>query len=127
MSIRAPVVRASAHLPSATATVAGIAGGPDAGDSIDEEHLFDAARRAFDRGDLGAALAALQIHERDFPRGNFAAECELLRVKALVRSGRIGEAHARLDRLRRSAQGRALAEQLQPFLPSVPASAAPAD
>jgi RNA polymerase sigma factor (sigma-70 family) len=88
-----------------------------------EKRAFEVAHRAFDRGDFGAARAALLVCERDFPRGSLVAERELLWAKVLVKSGQRVEARARLDRLRATAEGRALAEQLEPFVPS---SAAPA-
>lgn len=106
--VPAPPARSSAGpmLPRAHAV-------PGAGEPMDEEQAFDAARRAFDRGELVAAIAALQTHERDFPRGALAAERELLWVKALVKSGRVEEARARLDHLR----GTALARRMEALLP----------
>lgn len=121
-----PRIRALAAAPSAVASIATADATLRVERPGDEDHVFDAARRAFDRGDLSTALAALQIHERDFPAGTFAFDRELLWIKALVRAGRTAEARARLDRLRESPGGRRLAERLDPFVPRGASSAAPA-
>ncbi|MFO0758415.1 MAG: sigma-70 family RNA polymerase sigma factor [Byssovorax sp.] len=84
-----------------------------------EQRLFEAARQAFDRDDLGAALDALSAHERAFPAGDFASEREILWIKTLMRAGRSDEARARLDRLRRSETGKALAERIEGYVPSL--------
>ncbi|MEO7327159.1 MAG: sigma-70 family RNA polymerase sigma factor [Minicystis sp.] len=112
--------------PSAPASVATAAAPRDARSSYQEEkRAFEVAHRAFDRGDFGAARAALLASERASPRGSLVTERELLWVKVLVKSEKSSEARARLDRLRGSAEGRALAEQLDAFVPKG-AGAAPA-
>jgi hypothetical protein len=60
-----------------------------------ERVLLDRARFAFSRGDDGAALEALGVHARRFPRGLLEEEREALAIKALVEAGRGDEAKAR--------------------------------
>jgi len=59
------------------------------------------------------ALQAAAAHERRFPRGELAQERELLRIEALFRLGRAGEARARADRLAGASAGGAYRAQVQ--------------
>ncbi|MEO7330164.1 MAG: hypothetical protein ABI193_16435, partial [Minicystis sp.] len=89
----------------------------EAPDPRAEQRLFETALHAFEHGDGSATLAALQEHERSYPHGNFATEREILWVKTLAQAGRVAEARRRLDGFRGTAQGRALAAQLEAVLP----------
>jgi hypothetical protein len=53
---------------------------------------LDAASKAIARGDGPGALARLDAYERQFPRGSLGLEATVLRVEALDRAGRHGEA-----------------------------------
>jgi len=63
-----------------------------------EGQLLQSAGAAID-SDPRAALAGLDQHEREFPRGQLAAERELLAVQALRNLGRNDEARARGEAL----------------------------
>ncbi|MFO0759153.1 MAG: RNA polymerase sigma factor [Byssovorax sp.] len=102
----ATVVCTPAPAPSAAAAVVEVAETPAQGsaspvapppardraaspsDALGEQRAFDTAASAFQRGDLGAALAALDAQERAYPRGNFVSEREALRTRVLVQRGR---------------------------------------
>ncbi|MCA2982092.1 MAG: hypothetical protein INH41_20370 [Myxococcaceae bacterium] len=60
-----------------------------------ERALLEVARTALARGDVGATLAAVERHEREFPGGRLLEEREVLFVQALALSGRRGDAAAR--------------------------------
>ena len=60
-----------------------------------ERALIEQARMALARGQGAGALAALESHARQFPRGRLAEEREALSVQALVQAGRTDEARAR--------------------------------
>jgi hypothetical protein len=53
---------------------------------------LDRARLALSSGDARGALAELDAHDRSFPRGRLALEAEVLRIDALAKTGRAGEA-----------------------------------
>lgn len=69
----------------------------DRSDAVVEEHaLLARARRALD-SDPAEALARVDEHARRFPGGELASEREFLRVAALSRLGRAGDARAARD------------------------------
>lgn len=57
-----------------------------------ELRILEPARRAFARGDFAAVVRAADEHERAFPSGGLAEERDALRVRALFRQNRVGEA-----------------------------------
>lgn len=63
-----------------------------------ERALLEVARTALAKGDLPAAFAALEQHERDFARGRLEEEREALLIKTLHTAGREEEATARTAR-----------------------------
>ena len=65
---------------------------------VREARLFDGVSGLVER-DPAAALAQLDRHEREFPRGQLAAEREFFAVQALHRLGRDAEARTRGDAL----------------------------
>lgn len=65
-----------------------------------ERAVIDAARTAIARGNTTSALAAINRHALEYPRGRLVEEREGLRVIALVRAGRRPEAQNRADRFR---------------------------
>ena len=74
-----------AHEPGSlppTATFAPSGSGLDA-----EVELLDQARRALSAGAPGRAIALLDRHGREFPRGRLGSEAFVLRLDALSRSG----------------------------------------
>jgi hypothetical protein len=66
---------------------------------VRETGLIDAARERLAAAAPSQALAALETHRREFPRGQLAAEREFLAVEALRRLGRTAEARARAAEL----------------------------
>ncbi|WP_437970184.1 hypothetical protein WMF04_13155 [Sorangium sp. So ce260] len=79
--------RPVAPAPEATAAV-------DNDDLVRESNLVDQSRAALAQ-DPGAALAALDRHQTDFPKGRLAEEREFIAIRALMRLGRADEARAR--------------------------------
>ncbi|WP_437817732.1 hypothetical protein [Sorangium sp. So ce1078] len=79
---------APAPAPEATAAV-------DNDDLVRESNLVDQSRAALTQDDPGAALAALDRHQTDFPKGRLAEEREYIAIRALMRLGRADEARAR--------------------------------
>jgi outer membrane protein assembly factor BamD (BamD/ComL family) len=67
-----------------------------------ERAILDVARTAVGRGQGAAALAALDRHAHDFPRGRLSEEREGMIIQALLMSGRSPEARSRLERFRKS-------------------------
>jgi TolA-binding protein len=61
---------------------------------------IDQAKRALASGDPAAALRRVDDYDAAFPRGTLAAEATALRIEALARTGRLGDARAELARLR---------------------------
>jgi hypothetical protein len=104
--VTAPTV--SVATPTPTPTVAMAQGASDAGVAVrasepretlaEEQRLIERAQRALRADDAGGALRALGAHQQRFARGQLAMEREALRVRALVASGRAGEARSAADR-----------------------------
>jgi hypothetical protein len=65
-----------------------------------EQALLRAARRAIAQRDIDGALISIRHHEIAHPDGRLTQERELLRVQALARAGRVGEAEAAAARFR---------------------------
>ncbi len=65
----------------------------------DEVALLDEARAAIASGSTDAALAALGRHRREHPHGFLSSEADVLRVEALVKAGRMGEARSHGEHL----------------------------
>lgn len=61
----------------------------------EEIRLVDGARRALADGDAGSALRLVEEHASRFAGGTFAVERDVLRIDALVATGREDEAAAR--------------------------------
>jgi hypothetical protein len=66
-----------------------------------ELRILEPARRAFARGDFAAVIAAADEHERMFPSGGLAEERDALRVRALFRQHRDGDARRAAAAFRR--------------------------
>jgi hypothetical protein len=64
----------------------------------EEQRLIERAQRALRAEDADGALRALGAHQQRFARGQLAMEREALRVRALVASGRTGEARTAAER-----------------------------
>ncbi|MBX3261539.1 MAG: outer membrane protein assembly factor BamD [Labilithrix sp.] len=52
-----------------------------------EIELVAQAREALTRGDARACLAAVDLHDREFPAGQFALEASVMRIEATLASG----------------------------------------
>jgi len=63
-----------------------------------EGAVIERARASVRRGDARSALAAIDEHASEFPRGELAEERESLRVRVLVMLGRHDEARVAADR-----------------------------
>lgn len=85
----------------------------------DEQAILDIARAALNRGGGGAALEAVERHERRYPGGLLSEEREVLAIEALVLAGRTDDARARADRFEKRYPRSVL-------LPTVQAAVAPA-
>ncbi|WP_437602168.1 hypothetical protein [Sorangium sp. So ce590] len=84
---RPPRLAAPAPAPEAIVAV-------DNDDLVRESNLVDRSRAALAQ-DPEAALAALDRHQTDFPKGRLAEEREFIAIRALMRLGRADEARAR--------------------------------
>jgi type IV secretory pathway VirB10-like protein len=98
----------------------GAGDGGDGGDRLTREiALIDAAR-----SDVklvpARALAAVDAHRREFPRGQLAAEREFLAVEALRRLDRTEEARRRADQLRVDYPSSSYAARASRLLQSAP-------
>ncbi|WP_437877938.1 hypothetical protein [Sorangium sp. So ce513] len=94
-AVAAPAPRR--ELPKNTRPAAPAPAAPiDSDELLRESRLIDRARAAATQ-DPGAALAAVQEHQREFPAGRLAEEREYVAIRALVRLGRVDEARARAD------------------------------
>lgn len=96
--------RPSSPAPRPPTLVPTAAGDRDVGLSR-ERALLETARTAVARGDGPAALAGVERHARQFPRGALAEEREVLWIQALLVAGRRAEAGARAERFRREYPG----------------------
>jgi hypothetical protein len=118
---RTPSARARAPWPSASTSAspsasisasASTSASPSA--SLDlEVTLLGAARRELAAGNAGEALRALDAYEKAATRHALAAEATLLRVRALVASGRRAEASAFVVRYTRDRPNDAYAKKLK--------------
>ena len=52
-----------------------------------ELELIALARAALTNGDVRACLAALDLHDREFPAGQFALEAKVMRIEAAFAAG----------------------------------------
>ena len=83
-----------------------------------ERALIDMARTSVARGQGDAALAALERHGREFPRGRLAEEREWLAIQALLLTGRTGDAKQRAARFRQTYPHSLMLPALDEALPS---------
>lgn len=63
-----------------------------------ERSLLEVARAALAKGDVTAALGAIERHEHDFSQGRLAEEREVLAIECLRAAGRDADAQARAAR-----------------------------
>jgi hypothetical protein len=70
------------------------------GDLVREREILDAAHAALAHGRAADALAAVQRHATQWPRGYLGEEREVVRIQALAASGRRGEAEQLAIRFR---------------------------
>ncbi len=79
-----------AHLPAPP----GAASAAASSSLVEELALVDDARRAVRAHDGARALAAIDAHDRRFPRGKLGLEITVLRIEALLAQGNRAAAHA---------------------------------
>ena len=95
ISSAAPIASASAAA-RALSTEPPASAAPSApsarGDLVREREILDAAHAALAHGRAADALAAVQRHASQWPRGYLGEEREVVRIQALAASGRRGEA-----------------------------------
>ncbi len=65
-----------------------------------ERVLLDTARAALEQGDPTATLAAVNAHEKQYPRGLLVQEREAMAIRALLLLRRNAEARARAERFK---------------------------
>ena len=82
---------------------------------VGEARLLNEAHRAL-AADAKRALALAHEHARRYPRGQLAAERELIEIQALVKLGRRRDAEARAETLRRTAPNSIYDERLDQIL-----------
>ncbi len=78
--------------PASTTEPAAATGGAD------ELALLESAQRAASQGHPDEALALVERHRREFPRGRFGVEMSVVEIEALARTGRLEDAAARGER-----------------------------
>jgi len=107
-------VRARVRVPAPTAAAPSASNaGEDA--LSGEAQLLNEAHRAL-ASNPDQALAIAREHARRYPRGQLAAERELILVQALVKLGRVREAEARGRELRKTAPKSIYEERLDKIL-----------
>ncbi|MEM6992517.1 MAG: hypothetical protein AAF721_18530 [Myxococcota bacterium] len=74
---------------------------------------FKLAKRALDGGRPNEALQELDEYKRDFPRGAFRLEAQLLRAEALCKAGRAAQARTLRDRFVEAHAGSPLASRMR--------------
>jgi len=88
---------------------------------LDAERLvLDDARSALGQGDATAALETITGHEQRFAHPVLGEEREALRIQALVKAGRYGEARARADDFRRRSPKSLLLPAVDTAIASIP-------
>lgn len=97
---------------SVAAPRASRAGAPAPEDPVAEHALLAEARRSLSSSPAKALDLVLQ-HQRRFPRGELGLEREFLRIQALVRLGRGGEARAAGERFLRAFPRSAYAAEVE--------------
>jgi hypothetical protein len=116
----APEMQPPAEKPRASATSAGHPAPAEAASSAEdalagEAQLLNQAHAAM-ASDPRKAHAFASTHAKRYPRGQLAAERELILVQALVKLGRVREAEARGRALRNSAPSSIYGERLDTIL-----------
>ena len=78
---------------------------------------FDTVRAAFKSPEPEDVLKAIQDYFKTYPRGHFTEACERMRIQTLIHAGRIAEARAALDSIRKCSPKSALLKELESTLP----------
>lgn len=100
------------------AAMPGGPGGPDGPGGVDAEvQLLGRIRRALAAGDPTRALHLADEHARQFSRGKFAGEREVLAVRALCAQGKSTRARARADAFARKNPGSHLVGRIRAACP----------
>jgi hypothetical protein len=96
-----PTAAPSQPDPAPSRSLAPLGRTPTRTDVVEELRFLDRARQADARGEYTTALALASEHERRFPRGRLAEDREVLRIRALVGLGRMGDARTTAVKFRR--------------------------
>lgn len=79
---------------------------------------YDIVRAAVRSPDSDSAFKAIQEYLKIYPRGHFVGACEKMRIETLIRIGRIAEARAAVDLIRKRSPKNPLLKELESSLPS---------
>jgi hypothetical protein len=90
--------------------------GPAGANLTRELAALDAARSALAEGDAAGALTLLDAYARGFPRGGLDLEAEVLRIDALAKAGRNGQARRRAQAFLRRHPNSVLASRARRYL-----------
>jgi DNA-directed RNA polymerase specialized sigma24 family protein len=82
-----------------------------------ESAQFDVVRAAVKDPDSSVAINAIQDYLKVYPRGHFVGPCEKMRIGVLIRAGRVTEARAAIDRIRKRSPKSPLLKELESMLP----------
>jgi len=114
--VPAPAVSAMPAVPARAARPVPAEAPSVSGDALAGEAKLLNEAHAVMASDPDRALAIAGEHAKRYPRGQLAAERELIRVQALVKLGRTAEAEARARALRKSTPSSIYGERLDTIL-----------
>jgi DNA-directed RNA polymerase specialized sigma24 family protein len=92
--------------------------GPAAPVTPAELGQYDVVRAAVRSPDADSAFKAIQDYLRSYPRGHFVGACEKMRIETLIRIGRVAEARAAVDLIRKRSPKNPVLKELESSLPS---------
>lgn len=79
---------------------------------------YDIVRAAVRSPDADSAIKAIQDYLKIYPRGHFVGDCEKMRIETLIRTGRVAEARAAIDLIRKRSPKNPILKGLESSLPS---------
>jgi DNA-directed RNA polymerase specialized sigma24 family protein len=92
--------------------------GPGGPFTAAELRQYDMVRAAVRSPDASAVITAIQEYLKSYPGGHFVADCEKMRIEALIRAHRIAEAQTAIDRIRKRSLKNPSLNELESGLPS---------
>ncbi|MEP7122993.1 MAG: sigma-70 family RNA polymerase sigma factor [Byssovorax sp.] len=78
---------------------------------------YDVVRAAVRSPDTDSAFKAIQDYLKSYPRGHFVGDCEKMRIETLIRAGRVAEARAAIDLIRKRSPKNPILKELESSLP----------